>query len=252
MPRIIAVMNEKGGTAKTTTAVNLAHALARAGKRVLLVDLDPQGNATQHLGAKHDKTAYHLLTGAELLDACTCQVRPGLGLVPANKNLFAAELAIIGQPGREMILRNKLQPVLARYDYVVLDCAPSLSVLTHNALAAASEVIIPVGMDYLSLAAVKSVERTTAMIARALSHDVQITGIVPTFVHARLAASREILSLLQGDWGEKVLPAIRVCSKLREAPKHQKTIFEYAPDSRGAADYEALTQAIIKNRGDHE
>ena len=252
MTRIIAIFNEKGGTAKTTTTVNLAHALARTGKRVLLVDLDPQGNATHHLGVHFERGIYHLFTSEEALAICICGARKNLDVLPANVNLFAAALAIQALPGREFILRDKLQPALTIYDFVLIDCAPSLSTLTHNALAAAHEVIVPVAMDYLSHAAIKGVERTTSMISRAFNHDVQITGIVPTFFHSGLTASREILALLQEDWREKLLPAIRVCSKLRETPKHQKTIFEYAPGSRGAADYEALTQAIIKNGGDHQ
>ena len=245
MTRIIAITNEKGGTGKTTTAVNLAHALARAGHRTLLVDLDPQGNATQHLGIDPNPGAYHLFTDAAEPLSCIHQARGRLDLLPANKNLFAAQLHVSTLPGRELILRNKLAPIVAGYDFVLVDCAPSLSVLGHNALAFCKEVIVPVSMDYLSLAGLESVERTVATIGRALGHDARITGVVPTFFDARLTASCEILAEVERRFGSRVLPTIRINSKLREAPKHQRTIFEYASDSRGAHDYDTLAQRII-------
>jgi len=244
MTRIISVTNHKGGVAKTTTAINLAHALALQGQKILLVDLDPQGNATQHLGVTFTKNMYHLIATPEHLAACFCNARKNLDVLPANKNLFAAELGILAQPGRELILRNKLQPAVPVYDFILIDCAPSLSVLTHNALACSSEVLVPVAMDYLSFAGLESVQRTVSTIRQALGHEVQITGIVPTFFHARVRASHEILKTLKDRWGDKVLPTIRTCSKLREAPKHGKTIFEHAPTSRGAQDYETLARKI--------
>jgi chromosome partitioning protein len=244
MARTIALMNEKGGTGKTTTAVNLAHALARQGAKVLLVDLDPQGNATQHLGVEFTKSTYHLIATPEHLATCFYNARKNLDVVPANKNLFAAELAILTQPGRELVLKNKLRPAASTYDFVLVDCAPSLSVLTHNALACSSEVMVPVAMDYLSLAGLESVQRTVSAIRQALNHEVQIVGIIPTLFHGRLRASQEILNTMKARWDGNVLPTIRTCSKLREAPKHRMTIFEHAPTSRGAQDYETLARKI--------
>ncbi|MFC1611406.1 ParA family protein [Myxococcota bacterium] len=245
MTRIIAITNEKGGTGKTTTAVNLAHGLARADRRTLLIDLDPQGNATQHLNADATPGAYHLFTNEGEPSRCIHKARECLDLVPSNKNLFAAQMHINSQPGRELILRSKLLSIAGGYDFVLVDCAPSLSVLGHNALAFCREVLVPVAMDYLSLSGLESVERTVATISRALGHDVQITGVIPTFLDARLSASRDVMAQIERKFGPRILPAIRVNSKLREAPKQGQTVFEYAPDSRGALDYDTLTQRII-------
>ena len=245
MTRIIAILNEKGGTAKTTTAVNVGHALARAGKKTLLVDLDPQGNATQHLGVEFETSTYHLLTDAAPLEKCLRKARENLDILPSNKNLFAAELHMNSQAGRELILRNKLDAILDKYEFILVDCAPSLSVLSHNALALCREALVPVSMDYLSLAGLSSVERTINTIKRALNHEVTITGIIPTLFDGRVSASHDILATLEKEWPGLVLPTIRVNSKLREAPKHKKTIFEHAPESRGADDYTKLAQHII-------
>lgn len=245
MTRIISIANEKGGTGKTTTAVNLSHGIARSGLRTLLVDLDAQGNATQHLGVDGKTNAYHLFTDAAGVHECIHFARDRLDLLPANKNLFAAQLHLNSRPGREFVLRNKLSPIADRYDVIVVDCAPSLSVLGHNALAFCQEVLVPVAMDYLSLAGLESVQRTITTIGHALGHNVRMSGVIPTLLDGRLTASKEISADLQQRFGWRALPPIRVNSKLREAPKHHQTIFEYAPDSRGAKDYEALTQYVL-------
>jgi chromosome partitioning protein len=246
MTRTIAISNEKGGVGKTTTAVNLAHALAQRGHKVLLVDLDPQANATQHLGATHDKSAYHLLATSTPPAHCIANARPNLDVIISSKNLFAAELAIAAQPGRELILRQKLQPELGRYDFVIIDSAPSTSVLSFNALAACREILVPVSMDYLSLTGLESIQRTIGTLRQALNHDVRIAGIIPTLFHARIASSREILTAINQEWGAKVLPTIRTCSKLRDAPRQHQTIFEHAPESRGAHDYQALAEHVAQ------
>ncbi|MCS6798378.1 MAG: ParA family protein [Myxococcota bacterium] len=243
--RRVAVFNHKGGTGKTTTAINLAAGLAEAGRRVLLVDADAQGNVGASLGIRGERTLYHVLvTGTPAADAVV-PVRPGLDVLTSNETLAAAELALASMPGRERVLRERLSERVHGYDVVVLDCAPALSLLNQNALVYADAVLVPVGCDYLSLVGVRQVLRTIGHVRRLLRHELSLLGVLPTFFDARNRIAHEALQTLRRHFGDRCLPPIRVNTRLREAPSARRTIFEHAPDSHGAEDYRRLVEHVL-------
>lgn len=243
-PLRIAVFNHKGGTGKTTTAVNVAAGMAERGKRVLLVDVDAQGNVGVSLGVRGDKTLYHVLVlGADPREAAV-PLRSKLDVLTSNESLAAAELYLANRPNRDRVLRERMLGADA-YDVVVLDCSPSLSLLNQNALVYADRVLIPVSCDYLSLIGVKQVIKTMRDVYEHLKHPVQILGVVPTFYDGRHKIGREVVETLRQKFGELCFPPVRVNIKLREAPAARKSIFEYAPDSHGAEDYAALVSRIL-------
>jgi len=242
--RRIAVFNHKGGTGKTTTSVNLAAGLAERGRRVLLVDADGQGNVGASLGIRGERSLYHVLVHRCPVEDAAVPVRPNLDVLCANELLAAAELHLAGQPNRHRILRERLAEGTSGYDVVVLDCAPALSLMNQNALVYADGVIVPVSCDYLSLVGVKQVLRTVRQVRELLRHDVELMGVLPTFFDVRNRSSREAVEALEGHFGDRCLPPIRINTKLREAPTVKQTIFELAPESRGAADYLSLVDAV--------
>jgi chromosome partitioning protein len=243
-PRRVAVFNHKGGTGKTTSAVNVAAGLAEQGKRVLLVDVDAQGNVGVSLGVRGDRTLYHVLVlGADPREAAV-PVRPNLDVITSNETLAAAELYLAGRPNRDRVLRERMLGADA-YDVVVLDCSPSLSLLNQNALVYADSVLIPVSCDYLSLVGVKQVIKTLSNVHEHLKHPVHILGVVPTFYDARHKIGREVVDTLKQKFGDLCFPTVRANVKLREAPAARQSIFEYAPDSHGAEDYRAVVSRVI-------
>jgi chromosome partitioning protein len=244
-PRRIAVFNHKGGTGKTTTAVNLAAGLAEAGKRVLLVDADGQGNVGASLGIRGEKTLYHVLVDGLSADEAAIPVRPNLDVLTSNELLAAAELYLAARPSRDRVMRERLGDRVHGYDVVVLDCAPALSLMNQNALVYADGVLVPVSCDYLSLVGVRQVLRTLKSVHQALQHEVQLLGVVPTFFDVRNRISREARHALEAHFGERCLPPVRINTKLREAPSARKTIFEHAPESNGAEDYRALVRHVL-------
>jgi chromosome partitioning protein len=244
-PRRIAVFNHKGGTGKTTTAVNLAAALAEKGKRVLLIDADGQGNVGVSLGIRGERSLYHVLVNGASVAECAVPVRDGLDVLTSNELLAAAELYLAGRPNRDRVMRERLGARADAYDIVVMDCAPALSLMNQNALVYADSVIVPVSCDYLSLVGVKQVLRTIKNVREMLKHDVAILGVVPTFYDVRNKIARESVEALTAHFGAHCLPPIRVNTKLREAPSVKKTIFEYAPDSHGAQDYLTLVERVL-------
>ncbi len=249
-PRRIAVFNHKGGTGKTTTAVNLAAGLAEAGQRVLLVDADGQGNVGASLGIRGERTLYHVLVQGIAADRAAVPVRGNLDVLTSNELLAAAELHLATRPNRDRILRERLGDRVTGYDVVVIDCAPALSLMNQNALVYADSVIIPVSCDYLSLVGVKQVLRTLKNVRELLKHDVSILGVLPTFYDARVNIARESVAALREHFQERCLDPIRASAKLREAPSVRKTIFEHAPESHGASDYRALVARVLEARGD--
>ena len=247
--RRIAILNQKGGTGKTTTAVNLAAGVAERGNNVLLVDTDAQGNVGVSLGVNGEKSLYHVLVeGADPSDVAV-PVRQHLDVITSDSTLAAAEIWLARQNpeqrSRVMTKRLNLMQVSRRYDYVVIDCGPSLNLLNQNALSYADDVLIPVTCDYLALVGVKQVLKTIKDVERHLGHAVWIAAVLPTFYDGRTRLAREVLETLQGHFKHKCLEPVRMNTRLAEAPSHRKSIFEYAPTSHGAADYNRVVDWLL-------
>jgi chromosome partitioning protein len=248
LPRYLAVFNHKGGTGKTTTAVSVAAGLAARGKRVLLVDTDAQGNVGVSLNAASERSLYHVLVmGLRVADAVRT-VRPNLDLLPSNETLAAAELYLAGRQNRDRLLHDRLAGAAAGYDYVVLDCSPSLSLMNQNALVFADSVLVPVACDYLSLVGVRQVIKTVKNVNALLHHPVQIWGVLPTFFDARAKICHEAVSTLRSHFGERCLPPIRAAIKVKEAPAQGQTIFEYAAGTNAAEDYAVVVDRVMASR----
>lgn len=258
--RSIAVINQKGGVGKTTSSVNLSAALAEAGRRVCLLDLDPQAHASLHLGVTaHDGEAsmYEVLCGESSLAEARRQVNENLFVVPANLDLAAAELELAGEVGREVILRDKLDDDEEPFDYLVLDCPPSLGVLTVNALVAVKEVFLPLQPHFLALHGLSKLLRTIEVVSRRLNSDLRLSGVMLCMYDSgtRLAAevSSDIDDFFQASTssrdfyrGAKFFDTrIRRNIRLAEAPSFGKSIFQYAPESNGSADYQSLAEEVI-------
>lgn len=246
-PMRIAVLNQKGGTGKTTTTVSLGAGLATKGYRVLIIDVDSQGHVGISLGAEGDKTLYHLMIENVPLEQCTVSARPNLDILPGDETLASAEIFLARQASdREKSLRQTIGDQLD-YDFILLDCGPSLSLLNMNALTFADHLIVPVSCDYLSLIGVKQVLKTLNNINKVLLHPIQILGILPTFYDVRNNISDESIKTLRGYFHDKVMPPVRVNTRLKEAPRHKQSIFEFAPGSRGASDYERIVDWVVES-----
>ncbi len=258
--RSIAIMNQKGGVGKTTTAVNLGAALAEAGRRVCLIDLDPQAHASLHLGIEPQldaPTIYDVLTRDVLLPDAQRQVDENLLVIPSHLDLAAAEVELAGVVGREVILRDRLGEYEEPLDYVLIDCPPSLGILTLNALAAVEEVFIPLQPHFLALHGLGKLLETIHLVARRLNHRLRITGIVFCMYDAqtRLAieVSEDVAEFFraareqQTPWADVTAFRTRVRRNIRlaEAPSFGQSIFQYASDSNGAQDYRQLAEEIL-------
>lgn len=258
--RRIAILNQKGGVGKTTTAVNLAAALAQLGRRVCVLDLDPQAHATTHLGVEPDGTApsmYDVLVNNRPLAEVRRQVGENLWVAGSDINLAAAEVELAGVVGREVILRDLLQQDEGAFDFVFMDCAPSLGVLTLNALSAASEVFIPLQPHFLALHGMGKLFETTALVARRINPPLRVTGIVLCLVEANTRLAQEVIRdlnehLERSRGGTVPWSAARVFDtrirrniKLAECPSFGQPIFSYAPKSHGAEDYLALAHEVL-------
>ncbi len=248
-PARLAIFDHKGGTGKTTTSVSIGAGLASRGLRVLLVDTDSQGNVGVSLGVKAEKTLYHVLVMGVRAEAAAIRVRPNLDLVTSNETLAAAELYLAGRQNRDRILSDRLASAFAAYDVVLLDCSPSLSLMNQNALVAAEGIIVPVACDFLSLVGVRQVVKTVKNVNALLHHPVQIHGVLPTFYDARARICRDALDALRDHFGERVLPPIRSATRLKEAPAQGKTIFEMAPESNAAEDYQRIVDWLVDGSG---
>ena len=244
-PRRLAIFNHKGGTGKTTTSVSIAAGLAARGLRVLLVDTDSQGNVGVSLGVKSDKTLYHVLVmGLRPSDAAV-SVRPNLDVIVSNETLAAAELYLAGRQSRDRVLRDRLAPAFQGYDVVLVDCSSSLSLLNQNALVVADGIVVPVACDFLSLVGVRQVIKTVKNVNSLLHHPVQIHGVLPTFYDSRARICRDAVDALREHFGDRVMPPIRQATRIKEAPAQGKTIFEYAPDSNAAEDYQRVVDLLV-------
>ncbi|MCB9738561.1 MAG: ParA family protein [Deltaproteobacteria bacterium] len=250
MSRIVAITNQKGGVGKTTTAVNLATTLAMRGLHVLLVDLDPQGNASSAVGlprAEAEGGSFDLLLGEAKLDdvARTTDV-PNLELIPASEALLGAEVELVGVMGRERRLEAALEPARERYDWVVLDCPPSLGLLTVNALTAADGILIPLQAEYFAMEGLVSLLETWKSVRRWLNPRLARDGILLTLFDGRTNLAREVEAEVRAAFGAEVLQTMIPRSvKLGEAPSHGRPIALYAPHSPGARAYLELGDELL-------
>jgi chromosome partitioning protein len=251
MPPCYALANQKGGVGKTTTVLNLGAALAELGKRVLVIDLDPQGSLTASLGGHPDeleKTIYHALLQEEisLREVLIRGVKPGLDLAPANPDLAAAELLLRGE-NRGKTLRKALSPVKGSYDYLLIDCPPSLGLLTVNALAASDGAIVPVSCSFLSLRGLRQLSETIGKVKRELNPRLELTGILLTQFDRRTRHAKEVVDRVRQFYGRRVFrTVIPRTVRFDEAPVLGQSILEYAKDSPGALAYQKLAKEVIK------
>jgi chromosome partitioning protein len=248
---VLAVANQKGGVGKTTTAVNLAAALAILERPVLLVDLDPQGNTTGGLGVDKSalvQTAYDwLLAGAAFEEVARPTDLPFLTLVPANRDLVGAEVELVGTERREFRLRERLAAVKGRFEYVLVDCPPSLGFLTLNALTAADGLLLPIQCEYYALEGVSELLATLERVKESLNPGLALLGVVPTMWDERTNLSRQVLEEIRRHFGDRVFRAVVPRSvKLAEAPSFGKPILLYDARSRGAEAYLDIARELLR------
>ena len=249
--RIIALCNQKGGVGKTTTTINTAAALAEYGRKVLLVDFDPQGALSRGLGVVNEdvKTIYDLMLDRKLKaeDVIVHTEVTGLDLIPANIQLSAAEIQLVAEPGRERILAGVLRPVLGDYDVIMIDCQPSLGLLTVNALTAAHGVMIPVACDYFALRGLELlIQNTVELVQERLNENLKIDGILATMFDPRTLHSREMLNKLNEDYGDKVFRSvIKLTVKFKDSSAQGRPVTQYAPTSEAAELYRAVAREMV-------
>ncbi len=254
MGRIIAIANQKGGVGKSTTAINLSACLAEAGKKVLTIDIDPQGNTTSGLGIDKNEvnpTLYELLLGETELKNCILKdVVENLDLIPSNMNLSGAEIELVGIEEREYILRNAIQDVKDTYDYIVMDCPPSLSMLTINALTAADSVLVPIQCEYYALEGLSQLIHTIELVQERLNEELEIEGVVFTMYDARTNLSLEVVENVKENLNQNIYKTIIPRNvRLAEAPSYGLPINLYDSKSTGAESYRLLAEEVI-NRED--
>ncbi|MDO8499926.1 MAG: AAA family ATPase [bacterium] len=250
MSTIISIVNQKGGVGKTTTTVNLAAGLAEAGKFVLLVDLDPQGNASSGLGIKPielDKGLYHSLMGQHRLhDVVVNTAHAGLRVAPATPDLAGANVELVNVEGREMKLSDILSEVKHAYDYILIDCPPSLGILTLNGLVAADHILIPVQAEYYALEGLGQLIKTIDMVKENIKPELNVLGAVITMFDSRNRLSGEVMQELYKYFPNNIFRSVIPRTvRLAEAPSYGKSIFHYEPTGKGAKAYDRLTKEIL-------
>jgi chromosome partitioning protein len=246
------VTNQKGGVGKTTTAVNLSACLAELGERVLMVDLDPQGNATTGCGVVKREalpTVYQVLIGGSTLQEARLATEFGFDILPSNRELAGAEVELIDIDGREFRLREALAPVLADYDFILMDCPPALNMLTVNGLAAAQAVMIPMQCEYYALEGLTDLVATLRRVRANLNPRLEIEGLLRTMFDPRSTLTQQVSGELVAHFGDKVYRTIVPRNiRLAEAPSYGKPVIAFDPHSRGAMAYGALARELLERR----
>jgi chromosome partitioning protein len=249
----LAVFNMKGGVAKSTTVYNLAVGLVKfKKKRVLIVDIDPQGNASAALGIPIWEIDFQLkdvLQNRAAIAQVIISTPSGVDVLPSNILLAEEEIPISGRPGRELLLKKAIAPILAKYDFVLIDCPPNIGVFSINALIASDAVIIPVDMSYLGLLGIQGIERALTLVREQLEHPIEIAGVLATRYDRRNNLSKEVFDALTDHFGNKMFVSIIPESvRIREAPSHGQSIFDYDKDGLGAKAYKQLVDEIYGSK----
>lgn len=252
MARIICIANQKGGVGKTTTTVNLAASLCQLTQRVLILDFDPQGNASSGLGLKRheyqDQNIYHVLIGEKRLNEVIKQTAtPGLDVAPSTPDLVGAEIELVDTPHREYRLKSVLTDYLDNYDFILIDCPPSLGLLTLNALTAADSFLVPLQCEYYALEGLSQLLNTAGLLKKKLNPALHIEGILLTMFDTRNNLSHQVVAEIQAHFGEKVFRSVIPRNvRLSEAPSHGQSILQYDPKSIGATKYLELARELLE------
>jgi len=250
MAKIISIANQKGGVGKTSTAINLSASIAAAEYRTLLIDIDPQANSSSGLGIEpKDNNVYKVLIGIEDAEDCiTNSYMPYLDVLPSTINLVGAEVEMVNMEGRENLLREALAPITDKYDYIFIDCPPSLGLLTLNSLTASDSVIIPVQCEYFALEGLGQLLNTINIVKKHYNQELFIEGVLLTMFDSRLRLSNQVVEEVKKYFGERVFNTlIRRNVRISEAPSHAKPVILYDAISAGAQDYISLAAELIEN-----
>ena len=254
MGRTIAIANQKGGVGKSTTAINLSSCLGEMGQKVLTIDMDPQGNTTSGMGVEKNEvenTIYELLLGESKLEDCIIPLKfDNLSLVPSNVNLAGAEIELIGVEDKEFILKNAIDQVRDQYDFIIIDCPPSLNMLTINAMTTADTVLVPIQCEYYALEGLSQLMHTIELVQERLNPDLEMEGVVFTMYDARTNLSMQVVENVKDHLNQKVYKTMIPRNiRLAEAPSYGMPINLYDAKSAGAESYMALADEVIKRKG---
>ena len=254
MGKTIAIVNQKGGVGKTTTAVNLSSSLAAMGKKVLLIDIDPQANATEGVGynpKEIENSIYEVMLGeSNIKDAIINTDIKKMSIIPANIQLVGFEIEFVDEENREIVLKNAIASIKDDYDYILFDCPPSLGLLTVNSLTASDEVLIPVQSEYYALAGLVQLMNTIKLIKDSLNAQLAIAGVLITMYDSRLNIAKEVVEEIRKHFSGHVFETVIYRNvRLAEAPSHGKPIIQYAATSKGATNYLMLAEELISNDG---